>query len=367
MNNKISKFQISMFLALICSSLYLGLSNIILLRKSGNEVLISMIVGTILGLIPIFMYLKINSSLPKLNIYQKNISLFGKFFGNIINILYILIYIVMLIIATRSIIVFVTSKYLLNTPYIFVGLLVIITCLIICFKGLETIARVSQLMFIASLLFIIIIEISLIQFIEIKNILPLFSSNNYIFNIIDGAIYHVGSVSLLTMLLLAINKSKIKDQKNYNITIISFYLLTSLLLTIVMSFVISCFGYNLASLFRYPEYILLKKINISSSELHLENLLAFRWIFYAIALVNISLYGIICGIKNYIKKVKLSNMIIIIIAVVCIIIGDTVFKYVPKTIILVKDYYIPFIAIPMFLILLITFIKCLFLKKESKN
>ena len=367
MNNKISKFQIGMFLALICSSLYLGLSNIILLRKSGNEVLISMLVGTILGLIPILMYLKVNSCLPSLNIYQKNKILFGKIIGNIINILYILIYIIMLIIATRSIVVFVTSKYLLNTPYIFVGLLVIITCLIICFKGLETIARMSQLMFIASLLFVMIIEVSLIQFIELKNILPIFTSNNYIINIIDGAIYHVGSVSLLTMLLLTINKSKIKDQKNYGKTIIMFYLISALSLAIVMFFVISCFGYNLSTLFRYPEYILLKKISISSSELHLENLLAFRWIFYVIALANISLYGIMCGIKNYVKNIKLGNIVIIIIAISSIIIGDTVFKYVPKSIILIKNYYIPFIALPMFLILLITFIRCLFFKKESKK
>ena len=75
MNNKVSSLQIGMLLALICCSLYLGIGDIILLRKSENEVLIAMFIGSILGLIPVLMYLKINSFLPKLNIYEKNIKL----------------------------------------------------------------------------------------------------------------------------------------------------------------------------------------------------------------------------------------------------------------------------------------------------
>lgn len=71
MNNKVSKIQIGMFLVLIMCSLYLGLSDIILLRKSSNEVLISMIVGSLIGIIPVLMYLKINSHLKTLNIYEK--------------------------------------------------------------------------------------------------------------------------------------------------------------------------------------------------------------------------------------------------------------------------------------------------------
>ena len=60
MNNKVSNIQIGMLLALICCSFYLGISDIILLRASENEVLIAMITGSILGLIPVLMYLKIN-------------------------------------------------------------------------------------------------------------------------------------------------------------------------------------------------------------------------------------------------------------------------------------------------------------------
>lgn len=367
MNNKISRIQVGMFLYLICSSLYLGLGDIILLRKSGNEVLIAMVLGTILGIIPVLMYLKVNSYLPTLNIYEKNIKIFGKVFGNIINIIIFLIYIFMLTVAIRSIVIFITSKYMQNTPYAFVGTLILITSLIICFRGLETIARVSQLSFFASILFMIIIELFLIKFVNVSNILPLINGNNYINNILNGAIYHASSCSILTMLLLTINKSSIKNEEKYNKTIIIFYLISSLSLCVVMFFVISCFGYNIATSFRYPEYILLKKIGISGSELHLENLLAFRWIFYMLSLCNISLYGIICGVKKVSKNIKLNKIIIIIISTICMILGEYVFGNIPHSIILIKNYYVPFIGIPIFITLLIMFIKVLFSKKESND
>ena len=86
-----------------------------------------------------------------------------------------------------------------------------------------------------------------------------------------------------------------------------------------MFFVISCFGYKMGSLFRYPEYILLKKIGISSSELHLENLLAFRWIFYMLALGVLSTYGIKCGLENFIKNEKKKNIFLIIISTISVI------------------------------------------------
>lgn len=366
MNNKVSNIQIGMFLFLILSGIYLSVSDVILLRKSGNEVLISMLVGTLIGLIPVLMYLKINSCLPKLNIFEKNKQLFGKIFGNIINILLILMYMVFLAMSLRAVVIFVTSKYLQNTNYFLVGALVLITSLIICYKGLSTIARVSQMSFIAVIILVVIIELFLIKYVEIGNILPIFTGYNFIKDILDGAIYHASTCSMLTMLLLTIKKDKINKPEKYNRTIIIFYLIGSLSLTLVMFFVVSCFGYEMATLFRYPEYILLKKIGLANSELHLENLLAFRWIFYMVALSNISLYGIINGIKSFNLKTKLTNVIIIILATLSLIGGKTAGP-IPHSVNVVKNYFVPRIALPMFLVLLVIFIRCLFIKKESKK
>lgn len=366
MNNKVSNIQIGMFLFLIISGIYLSVSDVILLRKSGNEVLISMLLGTFIGLIPVLMYLKINSTIPNLNIFKKNKKLFGKIIGSIINILIIFIYMIFLAMSSRAIVIFVTSKYLQNTNYFLVGALVLITSLIICFKGIKTIVRVSQLSFIAVIILVVTIELFLVKYVEIGNILPMFTGDNCIKDIIDGAIYHASTCSMITFLLLAIKKDKVNKPKKYNRTIIIFYLAGSLSLTLVMFFVVSCFGYEMATLFRYPEYILLKKIGLANSELHLENLLAFRWIFYMISLANISVYGIIKGVKSFNIKNKLTNVIIILLSILGIIMGKTAGP-IPHSINVVKNYFVPRIALPIFIIFLIIFVRCLLIKKESKN
>ena len=364
MNNKVSKFQIGMLLSLICSRMYLGISDVVLLKKSNNEVLVSMIIGVIIGLIPVLMYLKINNTFPNLNIYEKNKKLFGNKIGYLFNFLILIVYMMMLTISVRAIVIFVTSKYLQFTPFILVGTLVIITSIIICFKGIETVARISQISFWASLILMITIELLLFKYIEIRNILPIFEGKNHINNIIQGSLYYASTCGLLTFLLLTINKTKVKDEKNYNKTIILFYLVGSLSLVIVMFFVVSCFGYKMGSIFRYPEYILLKKIGISNSELHLENLLAFRWIFYILALVNISLYGILTGIKNFIKNIKISKIMIVLISFFCMYIGKIIFGDIPHSILIIEKFYLPFIALPIFIIFLIIFIKCFFSKNK---
>ena len=101
--------------------------------------------------------------------------------------------------------------------------------------------------------------------------------------------------------------------------------------------------------------ILLKKIGLANSELHLENLLAFRWIFYMISLSNISVYGIIKGVKSFNIKIKLTKVIIIILSILGIIMGKTA-GAIPHSVNVVKNYYVPRIALPIFILFLIILI-----------
>ncbi len=365
MNSKISSLQIGMVLSLICASLYLGLSDIILIEKAQNDVLISMVIGIIIGIIPILMFIKINNTYPTLNIYKKNLKLFNPILGNILNFLIFLVFFIFFTISIRSIVIFLISKYLEQTPFYLIGLLVITTSLIINFKGLKTILRISQILFFLSLILVIIIEVFLLKYVEINNVMPMLNTSNVLNNIFEGSVYYASSCALLSFLLLSINKSRIVDQNKFSKNIILFYLLTSVSLTIVMFFVISCFGYKMASLFRYPEYILLKKIALSNSDLHLENLLAFRWIFYIFSLTNASLYGIKKYFNIYVRNKKASKISVIIIALISMVLANTAFGNIPNSIILIKDYYVPYLAFPLIIIISVIFIKTFFIKKES--
>lgn len=364
MNNKVSNIQMGMLLSLIMCGFFLGMSDIILLRKSSSEVLLSMILGSIIGIIPILMYLKINDTYPSLNIYEKVIKLFGKKIGFLLNILILFSYILIFTIALRNIIIFATSKYLENTPYLFVGIFIVICCFFATFNGLETMLRLAEASFIVTILAAIFIETSIISYVDINNILPIFASNHPIINTIYGSLYFAATSSFLCILLLSIKKDEVKNSKKYNRTILLFYIYAVLSLIIVMFFVVSCFGYKMSTLFRYPEYMILKKIGFSSSELHLENLLAFRWTFYSLALTCTSLYGIIIGINKYIKSKKTNKLIVILISLISMILSKYLLESIPSALIIMKKYYIPFISIPIFVLLFLIFIKCI-LKKST--
>ena len=143
--------------------------------------------------------------------------------------------------------------------------------------------------------------------------------------------------------------------------------MSQIALLVVMFYVVSCFGFNMATLFRYPEYILLKKIGITSSGLHIENLLAFRWLLYILALCYTSFFGINTYLKTFKISKKTNYILIILISIISIIIANTLFGNIPHSIMIIKNYYVPFIAIPIFIILTIIFIKCLKEKKISNT
>ena len=367
--DKIKSRQVALMYSLIFCSLYLGTIDIVILNESKQNVFISMILGNIIGIIPILLYLKINDYNTNLNIYQKNKYLFKKKLGNILNIIIILINFLLLSVVVRKTIVFLTSKYLYNTSFLFVGLLLSFVNIVICLKSIGTIIILNEIVFFIILVLTFIIQFSLLKFVDLNNIFPLFIKTSFFKSTIKPSIYYASCSSLLIFTLLTINKDKIKDKKNYNKSIIISYIVSSILLLIVMFFVISCLGYKMAYIFRYPEYILLKKISINNSELHLENILGIRWLLYKFSLCNICLYNILKGIKNIFKIT--SSKIIIIISIIISMFSILIAYYffgntVTKVIINSEKYYLFFITIPIMLILIIVLVKSK-IKNQIKN
>ena len=62
--------------------------------------------------------------------------------------------------------------------------------------------------------------------------------------------------------------------------------------------------------------------------------------------------------RNFSFKIskKTNYILIILISIISIIIANTLFGNIPHSIMIIKNYYVPFIAIPIFIILTIIFI-----------
>lgn len=361
-NKKIDSNQFCIFIILSMTSIFLGLIDNILLNVSKNDAILSVIIGSILGLIFIYIFIKIFNYHPEKNIFDKNKLLFKKTY-KIINFMIFCFAFIMLTIGLRSLLIFIKSRYLFDTPYYVLGIFMVTTIIIIVKNGIESFSRLFQIYGILSAIIIIIIELALSRYVELNNFLPLFT--NSVSNILYGALFYAFGTSFIIFLFLSIKKDVISDNEKLVKKILFYYLINSIFLISVMFFMLSCFGYQFVSIFRYPEYMALKKIAIGSTEQHIENLFAFHWNLYMLALCSISFYTICKYIKSISKSTKKQSTISYIIIFLSMIVSKNIFGEIMQSILLMKKLYIFYICIPFLIIYILIFIKCNIHKKAS--
>ena len=87
---KITNFELGSIVYFLSRAYFIGISLNSLIVISKQDSWFSILLATLIGIIPLLMFLYIFSYEPDLNLNQKIIKLFGKVFGNIINILLLL-------------------------------------------------------------------------------------------------------------------------------------------------------------------------------------------------------------------------------------------------------------------------------------
>lgn len=273
--NKYALFEIY----LLSRSLSLGLLFSYSFFLVGTNAIISFIFGILLGISFTFIYSKI-----KLN---KKTKLFE-----------ILLYLFFILLSSIIITTFISSFFLNKTPKIFIILPSILLCYYISLKDKEVIKWLSTILTIFSILTIIFNFFALIPHMEIKNILPLFTFKNK--NMIKSILFYaiVSSCPLLTL------NNENYTTKDYILS----YIITNIIILIICFAIISILGRNLITMYSYPEYMVLKKIQISSFIENVENFISLIWLFDLYYLIIHSIKKI-----NIILKPKIGNTLILLI------------------------------------------------------
>ncbi len=257
-NNYIGPLQYMVLVIYLSRSLLLniGYSNIINISKLDSY--ISILLGIIIGSIFILLLCYLN---------KKNINLLK------IKILIIPIILLIFIVLLFDLINFINIKYLFNTSKLFIFILLFITIIYISNKDIETIGRSSLLIFFINIIIFFIISISLIKYIDLNNLKPMFKThlNAHIHSIILFLVY-----SIIPLLILNIIP-KNSDYKIYNKSLIIGYIISSISSLIFIFLITTTNNYQYISKFNYPLYITIQKIeyNFISSP---ENILSFFFI-----------------------------------------------------------------------------------------
>lgn len=299
MINKRQYIIISFFLTRV---LFVGGGFSLIIGISRNNVLITSILGMLLGYFLLYLFYKKGS-------INKWLSIF------------ICITVLLLNILANTTLV---STYLFsNTPTLFILLMFILVLLYGVSKELKVIGRVSEICIPCSIIGFIFAPIALASLVKLDNLLPLFDTSYLDF--VKGIIIFAGS-SLLPNLLLIKYKNDLKF-KDISIG----YIVGCMATILIIFFVISIYGSEFASIVRFPEYLILKKIEFLSYISNVENILVMEWI------INLAISGLFVGkvLKDNINNIYVFATIILGL----ILINELVLNSSYVNVLIVKNYF----------------------------
>ena len=360
MYTKVSKRGFSSIIFFISQSLFLGIGLTQILNSSENSSPLSVILGFILGFFILYLFFKLFDYEKDLSLFEKFEKIFGKTIGNIINFVLVCLFLLYFIYTLWSIQIYIQNKYLDKTPSFLIILLFLIPIVYSVNKNIKTIAKTSLIIFIITIVEIILSIFGLTSIFEISNLKPFF--NKSFITILKNALYFISYFLTPLFLMLTVPKNTIEDSKNLNKSIIIFYVFGAINFFLLFTFIIGVFGIDLAKLFYYPEFTLVKKINYFNFIEHVENILSTQWLFslFMSGVMNLLFF------RKYLEYKNIDNKILYYLVIaISLVISTNLFKNTTIGYHAVKNLYKFIYSIPL---LILVFISIIIIKfKKSKT
>lgn len=303
---KISNFNlISLMVILLFTTTY-GEGIYVVIREAGVDSYLSIIISSVFSCLFIFIFNFLFNYEPDLNIFEKNKKLFKYSF--IPNLIVILFSLLVSSIQFFNLTNFIVSQFLSETHPIFIGLIFCTLIIYVSSKDISVLAKTATIFLFINFFLFIISVLGLISEFKPDNLFPFleYGLNKPFLASIRIFLINVSPL----FLLLLIPKNKVIKFKNRS-TFISYGIYLVLSLTMII-FTIGTLGIDLAKLYQYPEYIVLRRINFLNFLTRIENILFIQWIFGLFTLMSFC---------TFVVKEKLKfklNYIIIGISVLAI-------------------------------------------------
>lgn len=350
--NKISTRELFTVLVSLFILVFPKIATQIILNKGNTSSLLVLVIGFILGLIPLFIIIFLSNKSNNKSIFVYNKDNF-KILGSIINILYISLFLFLLFVLSYTILNFTINQLLVRNSYYIVAFIYSsLIALAVC-KGKEIICRSSLILYFLLMISVIFGFIMLIPEVTLDNMLPIISTN---YKTIISLAFTIPSYSVLLFIcILCLNKNDIVDKEKLNKRIIQAYLVGSFIVLLFYFFIIGVYGIDLASIYIYPEYYLFKKINLFNFIQRVENIMATSFYISSFSGICFMIYFIKIYFKDTFKienKTKI-NVFVFIITILISFFSTYMFTHYKIQVLILK---FPYIFGCIFIVLLVNFI-----------
>lgn len=347
MTSKLENFSVNYFLT---RALFLGIGFSAIIGLSKQDSFLAFIVGTLIGLIFILLINKIQKYKGEKTLSDVLKEMKG--LGIFLRVIFIIYALTLLCEGLTFIQLFASSFFLIRTPIWFISIPLVLLLIRICKNGPTTTFRVATCLFPISVFLTLISLCALCGYANVENISPIFVTPPIDF--LKSVFYYTSLSVSPSILMLITNKSN----NTWS------YLFGSFTLIAKMFLIIAIIGPLLASVYRFPEYIILKEIKILDFIEKIENIVALSWIFDVF--VYLSMASLMA--KELLPK-KGKHIVHALLVVLCFFIS---FHFIGKyyTNELLIYYFFPILVASIFLITIPTLFVYLFRqykKNSSKN
>ncbi len=364
MKDRINSFEFASLIPFISTSIILGGSFLFLYNRVEKSSVISMFLGFILsGIFLLLIFTVFNCDTDKpLALKIKNI--FPKWIYIILTVSIILLTFSTVSYVFYRLTSFFSTQFLTDTPSISISFVMGALVFYMATKNIEVITRFSSIAFVICASTFLFNLFTLFPQVKIYNLLPIIDTE--IKNILLATVIFSIIVSGPSVMLLVVPKENISDPKNLKKTLIFFYIITFIMILLINIVTLGGLSIDVAKLYTYPAYIILKKIHVFDFINSIENIAILLWFFFYIIYCSLGFMLIKQKIAELfkIKNSSIKNIIIFLIIVLGIILQTMLFSHkssLDKPNII---FYSVYTFLPLYLILLIYLIVYKIKKKK---
>ncbi|MCL2859813.1 MAG: GerAB/ArcD/ProY family transporter [Oscillospiraceae bacterium] len=261
-----------------------------------NNSYISAGLGMLLGVV--FLLIILNMIKDDKNIFETNVYYF-KAFGRILNFILAILAIGFAIIIFYNLTTFLNLTYLSSSSNIYIAAILAVIVYYWLSKGFNNISNAVSILFYVSLFFLVFSLFSFVNNSKTEHLFPVLAEG--LKSPALGMLLFAVLSSVPVFFLLCVPRREIPEVKLKRNIIIS-YLIGSVGLVLIILIAILILGYPVISIFKYPEYMLLKKISIFSVIERVENIVSFQYFLDGFVLIVMCVYFAVANFKAVCKK-----------------------------------------------------------------
>jgi len=275
---KISNLSFCFIYLVLLNSTLLGMLFPYVLYEANTSVFISLLISYVIGLIPLFIYFKIFNFLPDKNIFEKIEYAFPKIISKILIFIIFILFLGIGVIIFWRLTTFISSEFLIETPSLFISIILATPILYLVLYDYDVIARLSFFCILLGFGLLIFNVIALSSQFDLQNLKPLL--NNDFMHLSKSSVTYSIIFIMTSFMTLAIPKNNILKNEKTNKYIFISYTISYLFIAMIFFSIISVLGINISKLYTFPSYAVLKTINIFSFVQNLENINILIWVLF---------------------------------------------------------------------------------------